>query len=88
LGYSYNENPIGNNESFFNIVSPAIYKHIVSVGSSLWLSDSTKLSMAYLHAPANSISGPFYNLAGPIAGTSVTSDVSIHAFVAGLEVRF
>jgi len=88
LGYSCNENPIRNRDSFFNIPSPAIYKHVISVGSSLWLTDRTKLSTAYLYAPTNSITGRFHNAAGPIAGTSVTSDVSVHALVAGLEVRF
>ena len=88
LGYSYNENPIRDSDTFFNVASPAIYEHVISVGTSLWLSDRTTLSLAYLHAFENSISGPFQSPAGPVAGTSVMSEVSVNALVCGLEVRF
>lgn len=89
LGYSYNENPIRDSDTFFNLASPAIYEHIASVGGSLWLTDRTKLSFAYLHAFENSISGPI-NLAGvgPVPGTDIATNVSVDALVAGLEVRF
>jgi len=89
LGYSFNENPIRDADTFFNIAAPAIYQHIISVGSSFWLTNSTKLSLAYLHAFENTISGPYHAAGfGPIPGTNIRTDLSIDALVAGLEVRF
>lgn len=88
LGYSFNENPIRDADTFFNIAAPAIYQHVISVGGSFWLTNSTKLSLAYLHAFENTISGPFHAPGGPVPGTNITTDLTVDAFVAGLEVRF
>jgi long-chain fatty acid transport protein len=83
VGYLYNQNPIDDQDAFFNAASPAIYEHIVSTGATLQLTCRTSLSVAYLHAFENSIEGP-----GPFPGTRVGTRLSINALVTGLQVRF
>jgi long-chain fatty acid transport protein len=82
-GYLYNQNPIADQDAFFNAASPAIYEHIVSVGATLQVSCRTSLSVAYLHAFENSIEGP-----GLFPGSRVGTTLAINALVAGLQVRF
>jgi long-chain fatty acid transport protein len=88
-GYTFSENPIPDESTFYNLGSTAIYKHIVSVGASWRITCRTSLSIAYLKAFENSISGAVEAPGiGPIPGTSVTSRQSIDALVAGLQVKF
>jgi len=89
LGYVYTENPIRDEDTFFNIASPAIYEHIVSLGASWQLTARTALSIAYLRAFENSIKG-FVPPATDVqpGAVSVESAQTINALVAGLQVRF
>lgn len=82
-GYVYNDNPIEDADAFFNVASPAIYQHIVSLGASWSITRRTSLVVAYLHAFENSISGPW-----PVPDTAVTTRQSIDCLVAGLQVKF
>ena len=34
MGYSYNQNPISNEVAFFNVASPLIQQHLLSIGAS------------------------------------------------------
>jgi long-chain fatty acid transport protein len=86
-GYVYNENPIADEDAFFNVASPAIYQHIVSLGGSWRITCRTSLVLAYLHAFENSISGPWV-FPVPLPGTAVTTRQSVDCFVAGLQVKF
>ena len=56
-GYTFSENPIPDENTFYNIGSTAIYQHIVSVGASWRITCRTSLVIAYLKAFENSISG-------------------------------
>jgi long-chain fatty acid transport protein len=88
-GYFFSENPIPDDNTFYNIGSTAIYQHIVSVGASWRITCRTSLVIAYLKAFENSISGPWEAPGiGPIPGTSMTSRQSIDALVTGLQVKF
>jgi long-chain fatty acid transport protein len=88
-GYLYSENPIGHADAFFNVASSAIYQHIFSVGATWQITGRTGLSIAYLKAFENSITGPWdLPLVGPLPGTSVTETQTVDALVAGLQVRF
>ncbi|NLF72643.1 MAG: hypothetical protein GX575_26715 [Candidatus Anammoximicrobium sp.] len=89
VGYCYCDNPIPDENTFFNIASTAIYQHIVSVGASWNISCRTSLVLAYLKAFENSISGPWVVPPGvPVPGTSVTARQTIDCLVAGLQVKF
>ncbi len=89
-GYVFSENPIPDENTFFNIGSTAIYKHIVSVGASWRITCRTSLVIAYLKAFENSISGPWESplYGGSVPGTSVTARQSIDCLVTGLQVKF
>lgn len=90
-GYFYTQNPIDDENTFFNIGSAAIYQHIASLGATLQLTDRVGVSLAYLHAFENVTAGPWVlpaALGGTIAGSSVSTRQSIDALVAGLRVRF
>ncbi len=85
FGYTFNENPIPDEATFFNAASPLFYQHMASVGTSLKLSQNTEFSMAYSYAFDNSISGDApLGLAAPL---TVTNDLSVHAVSLGITVK-
>lgn len=89
LGYVWNQNPVPDRNSLFNVISPNILMHTVSCGLSYRLTESWDISVAYLHAFENSITGPqALPIIGPLFGTSVTSTVSADALIGGLTVKF
>jgi long-chain fatty acid transport protein len=89
LGYVWNQNPIPDRNALFNVISPNILMHTISCGLTYRLAAHWDVSLAYLHAFENSISGPWFApLVGPLPGTSVTSRLSADAFLAGLSVKF
>ena len=87
-GYSYNQNPISNAQSSFNVASPTILEHAVYLGFSYRVSDALSLSMAYWHGFENSIDGPFNGPTGPVPNTSVRSTVSADSLIVGTTVQF
>ena len=88
-GYSYQENPISEKNTFFNIASPLILQHIVSVGASIVVSQHASLNIAYLHAFEAENTGPWVLPGyGAIPGSSATSQISADAISAGFTVRY
>jgi len=88
-GYQFNQNPIHDNDAFFNVPAPLIIQHIVSVGASYELTCNLSISMAYVHGFENDVTGPWQSpLIGPIPGTSVTNTVSADAAIFGATVRY
>jgi long-chain fatty acid transport protein len=88
VGYSYSTNPVSNDKTFFNIASPVIIQHSVYCGASYNITDTFKVSLAYSHFFANTISGPFLTPAGPIPGTNVTSRAFADSITAGASFLF
>jgi long-chain fatty acid transport protein len=88
VGYSYNQNPIPDNQASANVVSPLILEHTVYVGASYRVTDSFLLSLAYLHGFQNSIQGPLVTSLGTVAGSSVQTSASLDAVVLGATVFF
>jgi long-chain fatty acid transport protein len=88
LGYTWNENPIDDRNTFFNPVSPNILEHTIYLGASYKITDAWSLSMAYVHAFENSIQGPLFTPAGSVAGTSVKSTAYVDIVMFGLNVKF
>lgn len=88
-GYVFNENAVRDSDTFFNVPSPLIIQHTVSVGASVHLNDRIILSGVYLHAFENEVTGQ-YNLpgVGPVPGTEVSSKVSADALGLGMTVRY
>ena len=87
-GYSFNTNPISNGNTFFNAATPLDIQQGVYCGGSWNLTDRFKLSLAYMHLFANTISGPWMGLAGSIAGTNVTATSSADSIIASASFLF
>jgi long-chain fatty acid transport protein len=88
MGYSYNQNPISSDVAFFNVASPLIYQHILSIGASRKFGHSCLFSISYSHVFENSVTGPIQTPLGPIPGTSVTDTTSADLLFTGVSVVF
>jgi long-chain fatty acid transport protein len=94
-GYSFNENPIPDEQSLFNVVSPTIIMHTVCLGASYDINNVLTISAGYLHGFENSIEGPIVlpdipgNIVpgGAIPGSTVGSSTSANAFNLGASMR-
>lgn len=75
-GYNYSDNPIPDDLSFFNVPAPAIVQHHLAFGMGLQLVPQMSLDFGYYHVFKNDISGPMWNMMGPIPGTTVGSSMS------------
>jgi hypothetical protein len=88
-GYTFNENPISDSQTFFNVVSSLIIEHWLSFGATYRWNQRVSSTIAYSHGFENSVTGPIYHpVFGPLAGTSVTERVSADMLNAGITVHF
>lgn len=88
VGYSFCTNPISSDTAFFNVASPLVIQHGLSVGATRNVTANFKLSLTYCHFFENSVSGPMFGAAGAIPGTSVTSSASADSVIAGASFKF
>jgi long-chain fatty acid transport protein len=88
-GYSYNQDPVRDSLAIFSLAAPTIIEHTLYVGASYRVTDALSLSLAYVHAFENSVTGPYVTpLTGPIPGSSFQNTVSVDTFLIGATVRF
>jgi len=87
-GYSFGQNPIPDSQSTFNVASPTIVEHTISMGASYQVTHALMLSFAYLHSFENSVSGPLVLPMATIPGSSIRSTTSADMFLVGGTVRF
>lgn len=88
IGYSYNENPISDEMTFYNVSSPAIIQHHFSAGFSVDINNTVTASVAAQYGLQNSIEGPWYNPAfGAVSGTTVTSELSTFTAIFGVKAK-
>jgi long-chain fatty acid transport protein len=88
-GYTFNQNPISNGQTFFNVSSSLIIQHWYSLGATFRWSDRVSSTIAYTHGFENTVTGPFVHpVFGNLAGTSVTERVSADILNAGITVNF
>ena len=88
MGYLYNQNPIPDQSTFFNIASPPIFQHAVFLGASQKLTESLMVSASYLHAFENSIKGPYVTPGGAVPGASVGINEATDAITVAMQVYF
>jgi long-chain fatty acid transport protein len=88
MGYSFSTNPISSDSTFFNIASPLVIQHGLSVGASRDITNTFKVSLTYCHFFENSVSGPFFSPLGGIPGTNVTTSASADCVIAGGSFKF
>ncbi len=56
-GYSYNKQPIPTNQTFFNILAPAVIENHLTFGATWTLANHNELTVAYMHAFNKDVSG-------------------------------
>jgi long-chain fatty acid transport protein len=88
-GYTWNENPISDAQSFFNVASPLIIQNWASAGATFRWTRNVSTTLAYTHGFENTVAGPIVHpVFGPLAGTSVTNRVSADIFNFGVTVNY
>ena len=80
-GYNYSQNPIPDENSFFNVAAPAIVQHHLTLGLGYELVDGLEISGAYYRAFEGEVSGPMWGSTGPIPGSTVTSNMTEDSFI-------
>jgi long-chain fatty acid transport protein len=88
VGYVFQQNPIRQGESSYNVASPLIIQHLASVGASYQLSRALVASVAYVHGFQNQVQGPVITPDGTIPNSLVGSQVSADALTMGFTVRY
>ena len=68
-GYNKSDNPITARDVTFNILAPGVIEEHVTLGFTYNIGKTTELTMAYMHAFENSVSGPANNPNFPVGGT-------------------
>lgn len=56
-GYSYNDQPVQQDQTFLNILAPGVVQEHLSVGASWKIDDQQKVSLAYTHALEETVKG-------------------------------
>ena len=96
VGYVFNENPIPDSQTQFNIAAPLHYEHTLSGGLSCRPCCSLAINLSYSYSFESEISGPITLAPNPptgdppfpVAGSSVTSTLTSHAVDLGITVRY
>jgi len=96
VGYVFNENPIPDAQTQFNIAAPLHYQHTISGGLSFQPFSRLSINLSYSYSPASQISGPITLAPNaptntppiPVPGSSVSSKLIAHAFDLGMTVRY
>lgn len=87
-GYTYNQNPVQDNESFYNVASPLIYEHLLGLGASYHFCSNVSFNVAYSHYFENTREGPIVSpVIGPVPGTSVTNRLSADVYSFGISMQ-
>jgi long-chain fatty acid transport protein len=72
-GYNHSDNPIQARDVTFNILAPGVVQDHVTAGFTYSVGRSSEITMAYMHAFKNSVSGPAANPYFPVGGTETIS---------------
>jgi long-chain fatty acid transport protein len=83
-GYIYNDNPIRNVATLFNIQAPVITQNTITVGTTIALTESMSASLGYAYAFRNSLTGPVREA----TGFGVTMDTAAQMVTLTLQYKF
>jgi long-chain fatty acid transport protein len=83
-GYVYNDNPIPDVGTLFNLQAPAITQHTIAVGATVNLTDSLSASLGYAYGFENSLTGPVREA----TGAGVKFDTSAQLLTFTMQFRF
>ncbi|MFO0911159.1 MAG: outer membrane protein transport protein [Isosphaeraceae bacterium] len=83
-GYLYNQNPINQVQTLFNIQAPGFIQNTLGLGASLRLNENLVFSAAWLHGFRADIEGPI----GQIPGSSAKMDAQMDSILVGLTIQY
>jgi long-chain fatty acid transport protein len=83
-GYLFNQNPINEVQTIFNIQAPGFIQHTLSLGASLRMSDNILFTAGWVHGFRNAIEGPILQ----IPGTEARMDAQTDSILAGLTIQY
>jgi long-chain fatty acid transport protein len=75
-GYNHTDNPIQSRDVTFNILAPGVVKDHLTLGFTYALSKDSELTMAYMHAFKNSVSGA--SLFNKFLGDNATENIQMY----------
>lgn len=87
-GYNYCSDAIPDEMTFYNVGSPLHLVHHVSAGVSVVLAPGTTIDVSYTRGFSHTQSSAWYNPAGAVPGTNLTSVISGNEFAVGTTFRF
>lgn len=88
LGYSYNNNPIRDHDTFFVLGSPAIIQNHITAGATYKITDKIDVSLAYVLGIKNTSQGKFQSVSGPVNNTEVKTTMGEQSAVCSLRYKF
>jgi long-chain fatty acid transport protein len=80
-GYNKSQNPVTANDVTFNILAPGVITTHVTLGGTYALSPSTEMTVAYMHAPRQSVTG-----GSLLFGPTVSETIGMSQNSLGLQV--
>jgi len=72
-GYNHSDNPIQARDVTFNILAPGVVQDHVTLGFTYNVGRTSEITMAYMHAFNNTVSGPANNPYFNVGGTETIS---------------
>jgi long-chain fatty acid transport protein len=84
-GYNAGGNPVQSRDVTFNIIAPGVTTTHYTLGGTYAMSSSTEITMAYMYAPSNSVSGSSY-FNGFGAGVGGTETIKMSQQSLGIQV--
>ena len=86
-GYNHSDNPIPDENSFFNVAAPAVIENHLTMGFGFQIGQGVDVHAAYYRAFEAEVSGPMWHpMMGEVPGSNVTSSIFEDSFV--LEFSF
>ncbi len=83
-GYIYNQNPIRDQTTLFNVQLPAIVTNTLSLGVTMALTEDISMTAGWVHGFRNSVEGGVIQ----IPGGSTRFDTQYDSILAGINVQF
>lgn len=82
-GYDHSDQPIPNNQTFFNILAPGVVQDHVTLGATWKLANKSELTVAYMHAFSKTVNG-----SGSIAPAFGGGEANLHMYEDSIGIAY
>jgi long-chain fatty acid transport protein len=87
-GYNFTESPVDDRLSAFNVASPVVIQHHATGGLGVAIGEAIELNLAYYHAFANTLDGPFIAPGlGAVPNSSISSTLAEDSILLQLGLK-